>query len=79
MQNADKVWQIALAELELQMTRATFDTWVRPTVSISWDQDIFVLGAPNAYIKDWLENRLYVPIIFTSLINCNQSFNKSTS
>ena len=28
--NVDEVWKAALGELQLEMTRATFDTWVRP-------------------------------------------------
>jgi len=62
MRDTDRLWQAALGELELQMTRATFNTWIKPTTAVSWDQDIFVLGTPNGYIKDWLENRLYTPI-----------------
>ena len=62
MENADKVWQAALGELELQMTRATFNTWLKSTKVVSWDHENFVLGVPNGYIKDWLENRLYTPI-----------------
>jgi chromosomal replication initiator protein len=62
MESAEKIWQAAAGELELQMTRATFNTWIRPTTVISWDRENFVLGVPNGYIKDWLENRLYTPI-----------------
>ncbi len=62
MENANKVWQAALGELELQMTRATFNTWLKPTKVVAYDQDNLVLGVPNGYIKDWLENRLYTPI-----------------
>jgi len=62
MQDIDRIWQAALGELELQMTKATFNTWIKPTVAVSWDEDTFVLGAPNGYIKDWLENRLCTPI-----------------
>ncbi len=62
MQSAQRVWQAALGELELQMTRATFNTWIRPVSAVSWERDTFVLGTPNGYIKDWLENRLYAPI-----------------
>jgi chromosomal replication initiator protein len=62
MSDAERVWQAALGELELQMTRATFNTWLKPTTAVSWDQEAFVLGTPNGYIKDWLENRLYIPI-----------------
>ena len=62
MQKAEKIWQAALGELELQMTQATFSTWVKPTSVVAWEQDTIVLGAPNGYIKDWLENRLHAPI-----------------
>ena len=62
MHSAQQVWQAALGELELQMTRATFNTWIKPVSAVSWDRDTFVLGTPNGYIKDWLENRLYAPI-----------------
>lgn len=62
MQEAQTIWNAALGELELQMTKATFNTWVKPTTVISWQEDNFVLGAPNGYIKDWLENRLHTPI-----------------
>ena len=62
MQTSDRIWQSALGELEMQFTKATFNTWVKPVKPVSWDQDTFVLGTPNSYIKDWLENRLHVPI-----------------
>ena len=32
---ADQIWQAALGELQLQMTKATFDTWVKNTHVIS--------------------------------------------
>ena len=62
MQNPQRVWQAALGELELQMTRATYNTWIRPVSALSYENDVFCLGTPNGYIKDWLENRLYAPI-----------------
>ncbi len=62
MQEAQTVWNAALGELELQMTKATFNTWVKPTSVVSWQDGNFVLGAPNGYIKDWLENRLQTSI-----------------
>ena len=62
MQDAQTVWNAALGELELQMTKATFNTWLKPTSVVSWQENDFVLGAPNGYIKDWLENRLHTPI-----------------
>jgi chromosomal replication initiator protein len=59
--NAAHVWQAALSELQLQMTKATFDTWVKPTFALALDveKNILVVGVRNAYAKQWLENRLY--------------------
>lgn len=55
---ADQIWQAALGELQLQMTKATFDTWVKPTSVISYEDGSFVIGVPNAYAQDWLQARL---------------------
>ena len=52
------IWQATLGELQLQMTKATFDTWVRNTRLISHRDGIFVIGAQNEFARDWLENRL---------------------
>ncbi|MDY7040110.1 MAG: chromosomal replication initiator protein DnaA [Chloroflexota bacterium] len=54
----DQVWQAALGELQLQMTKATFDTWVKNTSVISYEDGTFLIGVYNGYAKDWLENRL---------------------
>ncbi len=60
--NTDHVWQAALGQLQLQMTQATYDTWVKDTRLVARDQDRLVVGTKNAFAKDWLENRLFVTI-----------------
>ena len=59
---ADQIWQAALRELQLQMTKATFDTWVKNTRAISHEGEIFVIGVPSAFARDWLENRLLTTV-----------------
>jgi chromosomal replication initiator protein len=59
---ADPIWQAALGELQLQMTKATFDTWVKNTHVVSYEDGTFVIGVHNAFTKDWLENRLLTTI-----------------
>jgi chromosomal replication initiator protein len=59
---ADQIWQAALGELQLQMTKATFDTWVKNTQAVSYEDGTFVIGVHNAFTKDWLENRLLTTI-----------------
>lgn len=52
------VWRMVLSELALQMPTSTYDTWVRDTVVIGYEDGEFIIGMPNAYARDWLENRL---------------------
>ncbi len=52
------LWQTALGELQLQMTRPTYNTWLRTTQALTIDGDTLVIAVPNPYAKDWLEKRL---------------------
>lgn len=54
----EQVWQAALGQLQLEMPKTTFDTWVRGTALLAYEDGTFVLGVNNAYAKDWLDNRL---------------------
>ena len=54
----EKAWQAAVANLELDMSRATFSTWVKPTHLVEFSDDTFVIGCINAYGRDWLTDRL---------------------
>ncbi len=64
--NAQKQWQATLGELQLQMTRATFDTWLRGSQVISREGDTLVVYVRHAYAVDWLQNRL-LPVIKRTL------------
>jgi chromosomal replication initiator protein len=54
----DLVWSAALGELQLQMTQATFDTWLRDSRFLKYEDGTFFVGVKSGYAKDWLENRL---------------------
>jgi chromosomal replication initiator protein len=56
--NAEQAWQTALGEMQLQLSKATFDTWVKSTYVISCEDGTFLIGVHTGYAKDWLENRL---------------------
>lgn len=55
---ADQAWQAALGQLQMEMPKAAFDTWVRETEFIAYEDGSFVIGVENAYARDWLQNRL---------------------
>ncbi len=60
--NPQDIWHATLGELQLQMTKATFDTWVRPTFAIGYENGAMVVGVHSPYAKEWLENRLQTTI-----------------
>jgi chromosomal replication initiator protein len=55
---AEQAWQAALGQLQMDMPKASFDTWVRNAEIISYEDNVFMIGVPNAYARDWLESRL---------------------
>jgi len=55
---AAQVWQATLAELQLQMTQATFDTWLRDSNLLQLEDGVCVVEVKNDYAKNWLEHRL---------------------
>ncbi len=55
---AAQAWQAALGQLQLEMPKAAFDTWVRDTELITYEDGAFTIGVKNAYARDWLEDRL---------------------
>ncbi|GAP15628.1 chromosomal replication initiator protein DnaA [Longilinea arvoryzae] len=56
--NAEQAWQATLSQLQSEMPKASFDTWVRSAELIKYQENIFVVGVHNAYARDWLDDRL---------------------
>jgi chromosomal replication initiator protein len=42
----------------MDMPRASFDTWVRETRPLTYEEGVMTIAVRNAYARDWLENRL---------------------
>ena len=55
---AEQAWQSVLAQLQMEMPRASYDTWVRDTRPTSYENGVLTVGVRNAYARDWLENRM---------------------
>jgi chromosomal replication initiator protein len=60
--DAQQLWQTVLGQLQVQLARPTFETWVKNTRAISYEDGVLVVGVHTAYAKDWLENRLYASV-----------------
>jgi hypothetical protein len=53
-----QLWQAALGELPLEMTKATYDTWVKPCRVYQVEGEHWTIVTPNADARDWLNQRL---------------------
>jgi chromosomal replication initiator protein len=59
MMNAQENWSAAYNQLELQLDRASFDTWLRGAVFLRIEDERFVIGVRNDYAREMLQHRLY--------------------
>ena len=51
-----------MGELELQLPRPTFETWLKQTEGISSNDTSFVVEVPTPFAVAWLERRMYQTI-----------------
>lgn len=56
--NPNQAWQSTLGQIQMEMSRASYDTWVKNTELVSYGEHLFTIGVHNAYARDWLEDRL---------------------
>ncbi len=75
--NPDQAWQSVLAQLQLDMAKASFDTWVRDTYPLSYENGTLTVAVPNAYARDWLESRLSSTVsrLLIGIMNSNVAVN----
>ncbi|TET38013.1 MAG: chromosomal replication initiator protein DnaA [Dehalococcoidia bacterium] len=57
--SATEIWEAVLGELQLQVTKTNYDTWLGDTVGLSCQGDQFVVGVLSPFAIEWLERRLY--------------------
>src|SRR5438552_16238220 len=55
--NLKQLWHAALGELQLGLTKANYDTWFKDTAIVSEEHDVYCVGVPNAFAREWLENK----------------------
>jgi hypothetical protein len=56
--NPQQIWESVLAQLQQEMPRASFETWVRDTEVLSLEHNLLTISARNVYARDWLSSRL---------------------
>jgi chromosomal replication initiator protein len=62
---ADVIWQTAYGDLQLQLPRETFDTWLRRARLVAHEDGTYIIGVDNIYTREWLEHRLKSVVVST--------------
>lgn len=59
MQQTAVVWQTVLGEMELSISRASFNTWFQNTVVLDFDDGVLTIGVPNIFTKKQMEEKYH--------------------
>ena len=56
---AQRIWDDALGQLQLHVTRPNFETWLKRTIGLETGDGYFIVGTPNTFVAEMLEQRMY--------------------
>lgn len=62
----EELWQNALSQIELGVSKPSFATWFKGTRVLDLSEGTVTIAVPNAFAKEWLENK-YHKFILKSL------------
>ena len=65
----EDAWQQILSLLKLKVSKPSYDTWLKSTRAVQFDDRSLVISAPNHFSKDWLESK-YHGLIQNAVMEC---------
>lgn len=63
-----ELWQKTLSQLETEMIKPSFETWIKVLQPLSYENNTFTLGTTRLIVKEWVENR-YLALIRKTMEN----------
>ena len=71
----EELWKSVLSELEIQISRPNFLTWLKSSRLVEIKEDGVIVSLPNYFTKEWVENK-YNKLIISSLKNIDYSIKR---
>ncbi|MEK7136147.1 MAG: chromosomal replication initiator protein DnaA [Patescibacteria group bacterium] len=59
MADNKQLWESALAQIELGISKANFGTWFKNTYIYKQEDGVIFLSTPNTFVKDWLKTKYH--------------------
>ena len=53
--SAGQIWEAALGELQIQVNKSNYQTWLAETAGLSFQDNQFVVGVPNTFAAAYLD------------------------
>ncbi|MFC1928416.1 chromosomal replication initiator protein DnaA [Chloroflexota bacterium] len=53
--SAEQVWEAALGELQIQVNKPNYRTWLEKTVGLGYQDGQFFIGVPNTFVAEYLD------------------------
>lgn len=51
------IWQTVLGEMELKVSKASYETWFKNTLMLDYDSGVLTVGVPNVFTKKQMEEK----------------------
>jgi len=61
-QALNRLWEEVLQQLQLQLSRPTFETWIKPAQAQTLSDQALVISTPNPFARNWVQKH-YVDTI----------------
>ncbi|NOQ17672.1 MAG: chromosomal replication initiator protein DnaA, partial [Dehalococcoidales bacterium] len=53
--SAQRTWEAALGELQVQVSKHNYQTWFGKTSGLSCEGEQFTIGVPNTFVAEYLD------------------------
>jgi len=53
--SAQEIWEAALGELQVQVSKPNYRTWFQKTIGLSYQDNQFTVGVPSSFVGEYLD------------------------
>ncbi|MDO8585224.1 MAG: chromosomal replication initiator protein DnaA [bacterium] len=77
MKDPNELWKLVLNEMELQVSRPNFVTWLKHSQLVHFNEGVALVGLPNAFSKEWVQSKYHKLIL--GILRTNEDSIKNVS
>ncbi|TCL76332.1 chromosomal replication initiator protein DnaA [Hydrogenispora ethanolica] len=66
MDDYSVIWEKTLESVSSFLSKPSFETWLKPTKPVSFQDKVLIVEVPNDFARDWLESR-YAPLLTATI------------